>query len=434
MSDESKIRLLCRLNHADSLQELCDLIFEITGNPVFVSDLSHTILSYTKCVEIDDPTWQSNIVNANMDRNMLVQDRAVGSVMVEASQAQRPVLVQDEYLPYPRIIKTLIHEGQAVGVMVLTAYLQPFDEESLELFDLLSSFTLSCFMQEHYHLTDRVNAVENFFIKLLEGNMMTSEQVENRFSHLNYMPGTYTYLAVLCARDGTGDFDRRDIHELVMDFSNCLPGQVFLYNTCLVCVYTGEQTVAEWSAPGSIFCQRLDHWELIAGISRQITSFHQLREHYMQACAILEIGRRLKRNHGCYPFDTLSSFLLFDRIPSNQLSDYCHRQILELWEYDRTHGAELCSTLQIYLEQAKSLARTADVLFIHRNTVRYRINRCMELLGSKLEDGNEIFSYILSLRILEYQGKLAHNHPAPFTPPRLTDKAGKSLAIFDKQV
>lgn len=50
--------------------------------------------------------------------------------------------------------------------------------------------------------------------------------------------------------------------------------------------------------------------------------------------------------------------------------------------------------------------RTAEILFIHRNTVRYRINKCMELLGSDLEDGNEIFAFILSLRMLEYRRKL----------------------------
>ena len=43
------------------------------------------------------------------------------------------------------------------------------------------------------------------------------------------------------------------------------------------------------------------------------------------------------------------------------------------------------SPLQTYLEQAKSLSKTADLLFIHRNTVRYRINRCMELMNDRLE-------------------------------------------------
>lgn len=50
--------------------------------------------------------------------------------------------------------------------------------------------------------------------------------------------------------------------------------------------------------------------------------------------------------------------------------------------------------------------KTAELLFIHRNTVRYRIHKCTELINSDLEDGNEIFAFILSLRILEYRKKV----------------------------
>ena len=78
------------------------------------------------------------------------------------------------------------------------------------------------------------------------------------------------------------------------------------------------------------------------------------------------------------------------------------------------HDTQLCITLQTYLERAKSLSKTADLLFIHRNTVRYRINRCMELMNDRLEDGNEIFAYILSLRTLEYRAKIHPMLPQEF--------------------
>ena len=67
MPDSSKLDLLCQLPHTADLQQLCDLAFQIMGNPIFISDMAHTILAYTKCVEIDDPTWQENIVAAHLD-------------------------------------------------------------------------------------------------------------------------------------------------------------------------------------------------------------------------------------------------------------------------------------------------------------------------------------------------------------------------------
>ncbi len=55
-------------------------------------------------VEIDDPTWQENIIASHLDSNTLKQNREVGSVHITSSAVQRPVVVQDDYIPYARVI------------------------------------------------------------------------------------------------------------------------------------------------------------------------------------------------------------------------------------------------------------------------------------------------------------------------------------------
>ncbi len=413
MPESNTIELLCSLTRAATLQQLCDLAYEITGNPVFISDLAHTILSYTACVEVPDPIWQQNIVQAHLDRNTLRQDREVGSVHLLSTGSQRPVLVEDDFIPYPRIIKTLSSDGRAVGVMVLTSYLQPLGPHDKDLVDLISSFVVPCLMRERYHVSADNRAVENYFIKLLEGEVFSRERVEKRLDVLGYDPRPYTYVLATCTRDGTGGEAPADLNEVLLEFSTTLHCRAFLYDACLVLVYSSDAPVSDWAAQVPKLTGLLDRWKLIAGVSRRVAAWERLRDYYLQALDILEMGRRLGRLHTCFPYDSLSSFLLFDRLPRDKLDLYCHQQIRELGEYDAAHDTELCATLQIYLEQAKSLARTADILFVHRNTVRYRINRCMELLGNRLEDGNEIFAYILSLRILEYQRKILRAPPEP---------------------
>lgn len=417
MSESTTIELLCRLTHVSSLQQLCDLICDITGNPVFISDLAHTILAYTRSVEVPDPTWQANIVHANLDYNTIRQDREVGSVHAGSTGSHRPVLVDDGHLPYPRIIKTLINDGQAVGVMVLTSYLRPFGANDLELVELISSFVVPCLMRERYHISASSNAVENYFIKLLDGARFSRERVDKRLDVLGYQRRPCTYVLAICARDGSDTSEHRSLRELLLEFSSLPHSRVFLYNSVLVMVYGSAEPVSDWEEQLPGLTGLLEQWHLIAGVSRQISAMERFRDYYVQARAILDTGRLLDRPSLYYPYDNLSSFLLFDRIPADELELYCHQQIRELWHYDREHGTELCDTLQVYLEQAKSLSRTADLLFIHRNTVRYRVNRCMELLDSRLENGNEIFSYILSLRILEYQAKILQN---PIGPRRIS--------------
>lgn len=52
-----------------------------------------------------------------------------------------------------------------------------------------------------------------------------------------------------------------------------------------------------------------------------------------------------------------------------------------LLEWDADHRSDLVATLDAYLAQNASITRSADVLFVHTNTVKQRLERITELLG-----------------------------------------------------
>ena len=54
-------------------------------------------------------------------------------------------------------------------------------------------------------------------------------------------------------------------------------------------------------------------------------------------------------------------------------------------------GSPLLDTLSVYLEHASSLEATARMLFVHPNTVRYRLSRIAELTGRTPSDGRGSF-------------------------------------------
>lgn len=69
----------------------------------------------------------------------------------------------------------------------------------------------------------------------------------------------------------------------------------------------------------------------------------------------------------------------------------------EVYEPMRAAGAPLLDTLTTYLEQGSSLEATARQMFVHPNTVRYRLRRVMELTGLSPTDGRAAFTLRISL-------------------------------------
>jgi hypothetical protein len=66
--------------------------------------------------------------------------------------------------------------------------------------------------------------------------------------------------------------------------------------------------------------------------------------------------------------------------------------IRELYEPLRRGGAALLETVSTYLEQGSSLEATAKLLFVHPNTVRYRLRRVTEVTGLVPSDGRAGFT------------------------------------------
>jgi hypothetical protein len=66
-------------------------------------------------------------------------------------------------------------------------------------------------------------------------------------------------------------------------------------------------------------------------------------------------------------------------------------------------GSPLLDTLSVYLEHASSLEATARMLFVHPNTVRYRLSRISELTGHLPSDGRGSFV----LRVAVALGRLS---------------------------
>ncbi len=94
---------------------------------------------------------------------------------------------------------------------------------------------------------------------------------------------------------------------------------------------------------------------------------------------------------------------LLKSVSDEQIYGYCHYILKEL-AYDKDEMmVELRKTLQVYLECRNSVTATARRMFLHRNTIKYRIKKCEEILANDLSDSDYCFQLQLGLILLENQ-------------------------------
>lgn len=141
------------------------------------------------------------------------------------------------------------------------------------------------------------------------------------------------------------------------------------------------------------------------GISSGVFELGDFRLAYECARQSLEIGSSVSNSNTSQVthYEDLGLFRIVSIADSQtSLQRFCHDAIGPLLTYDRENTAELAPTLRTYLEQNQNSAKTAKLLFIHYNTLRYRLERIKDVLGDVLDSPRQRLEIELALQLYPF--------------------------------
>jgi purine catabolism regulator len=85
--------------------------------------------------------------------------------------------------------------------------------------------------------------------------------------------------------------------------------------------------------------------------------------------------------------------------------------VLPLADYDLKRGSDLVKTLTVYFDTGTNASETADRLFLHRNSLLYRLERIQELTGLDLKEPEARLALQLGLLAIRKGEKDEAQHP-----------------------
>ncbi|MBI3968749.1 MAG: helix-turn-helix domain-containing protein, partial [Chloroflexi bacterium] len=145
---------------------------------------------------------------------------------------------------------------------------------------------------------------------------------------------------------------------------------------------------------------RLNGRTLSAGLGRFHAGPMGLRRAFREAEQALTIAQLLFGGDRLADFRDLGVFrLLFPLQGSTELRSFFDETLGALVHYDKKNNTELASTLETFFASRGNLQRTAEALFLHRNTLSYRLGRVEDLTGLDLDDAEDCFRLQLALKI-----------------------------------
>jgi purine catabolism regulatory family protein/PucR-like helix-turn-helix protein len=93
--------------------------------------------------------------------------------------------------------------------------------------------------------------------------------------------------------------------------------------------------------------------------------------------------------------------LLLATAPAEARAAFRASLLSPLLDYDADHGTELVRTLRVFLDCSGSWTKAAETMFVHVNSLRYRMRRVEELTGRDLGSLADQAALLLALRLAD---------------------------------
>lgn len=381
------------------LAAMASLIGQTTGKTVLIQDKRFAILAAWYAPEAE-PLREAieNWVTTSSNLPEEFQDRR--------RAAQRETIL-DQTLPVgdlTRLVAPIIAKGMARGfISVIGAQgsLSAFDVSSAE----RSAAACALEMAKAKAVSEAEKRVRGTFVDALLAGGLTPLDATRSARRNGYAPdGRHAAVVVDWSRKDHPSYRRLEtlVHGIIKGLEHETLVQARENEIVLFCrleprqgVETARRLAANIRRQAAT---EFPDYALAIGIGRPVDALLGLRDSYREARQALSMARRLSDPNPMY-FGELNVYrLLFQLEYTPELNAFCQEVLGKLIEYDHTQGTDWIETLTAYFAHKGNLSQTAEALFIHRNTLLYRMERIREVSGLDLDNPETRLSIQLALR------------------------------------
>ncbi|HAL73544.1 MAG TPA: hypothetical protein DCM45_00455 [Clostridiales bacterium] len=360
------------------LDSLIQCSSPILGNPIFIVDERDIVFAMTDHpAGTVDPEWDHMLQYGRMPYNRIsaIYHESDFKRLRRASEYDNEPFIFQPPGAVTRGINFRIPDPAAdsfLGTMCVVESQTRLTEGQVHKTRILIQAIIK-WTRLHQHDHNMKN-ISHLFTELLNGVKIDDSEIAMTKS-LNDMESDLFILAVIPPEFADRLVIAAPVLEHEISRSLC-----FEYENSLLmlCVYDQDQ---------KIFCDTLQEialdLQVRIGISYPFSDWRALRSAFKQANIALDYSReRLSRLNS----QSAMSYLFSELSQTLQGSNIFHPALQILHDYDHLHSTQYFNTLYVYLKHERNLVSTAAALYIHRNSLVYRIGRIQELIDVDLDD------------------------------------------------
>jgi len=382
-----------------SIDAVLDAASVRLGNSLLFSDMNFKIISSSVSIPVLDPLWKDNIKQGYCSYEFINAVKDLDSIKnALKAQTTTAIEVSCNKSPYHKLSSKVFRNGVQVGFLLMidsANNLLPSHYEMLSTISHIISYTIDYYESD---LFEASSLYQQLLYDLLIG--APSKDILPKLSDLRFPSN----MSVLFIRP-TKYLGRQHLKKYTSkNLKMYIPSAQITYHKNAIVAIIPLKANTEITLEQLQLLKDFSNSEQVRiGISNSFSSIENFVSHYEQAYAALELGQTLNPDEIVFRYIDYQVFDLFSEIKNPDiLGRFCHPALAVLRQYDHKNNSNLYETLCIFLDNGCNIKFTSERLYIHRNSLVYRLNRIKEVCLIDLDDISTVFLLRLSFLIDSY--------------------------------
>lgn len=277
----------------------------------------------------------------------------------------------------------------------------------IKITEMIQTFCMSIMKERHDSMLHD-NAMRDAILK--RGNLEESRELLTKYYDLN---GTFTVILIRCKLDGEEMKQFYNIEYLFLNRIRRFKTQHNLKGTRFGLIRQEQYELMILNNTDFRLFPEIRNliFELYEGAAKanalfigagiEVQGISQIHKSFLRAQAAIRMA--IYQNKPFIRYEEMGFYkILFSLKNPEVLYSYADEVLGPLDAHEaKTHG--YLELLDAYIKNDRSLEKTAAALYLHRNTVNYRIQKMKTLLDSPLKTAEDLFPYQVALIIRDIQ-------------------------------
>ncbi|WP_237416865.1 PucR family transcriptional regulator [Halobacillus halophilus] len=409
-----------RILQAEDIHKATELLSSKLGKPVIIENKNFELIAYSSTHDDFDQTQQKTILSKKCP--IFIIDRLKKEGIVQRLEMQPdPIRVHpmEELGFQQRVVVAARHLNHTMGYVWVQEADQLLDDADFQFLEDITNHIGKLIYDQFMRDNAKEGRKEELLWQLLQHEYGSESQFRHEagLAKLNLAERFSVVVFSVTAPQYKSMLD--DLLQTVHRFRISRPMYVLKTEFQLILLVEGRADNRFSSrATARDFIEEVKKetgeeafYHFLIGVGKEYTTLSLMRKSFLEALEVIETANFINPRPETMPreFATLGLYRYLAALyEKNSSEDYYSEDLLALMKNDMDKQTELLLTLETYLANNGKGKQTAGELFIHPNTLNYRIKQIQEMTTIDFQDFNMkayLYTELLLLNNVEHYYK-----------------------------